>query len=273
MAFSNAEINRISGSRLAVQGRQYIETNGDIWIGTADNRLKKYYVKDVTVGVELSPVDPVISLQQYLKALETRLDAIISSINTFPSLTVTTNFTADTDISVYYIDCTAGDIIANINTVTAKDKIFIFIKIDSTANTIFIKDSTSTIPKFNNQVLPFDIKLYQWDGLLVTSNGTDLIGIFTREFDKALLPTKDEKDALDNANLPSASNPFLTFLDFEGDITVDSIVELKRQVVLNTQEIKYLNYLLGLLVFELLEQGLEIRSKELLDKLIYIKRK
>lgn len=272
MAFSNAEINRISGSRLAVQGRQYIETNGDIWMGTADNRLTKYYIKDKTIGVELQPTDPVVDLKTYLKALEDRLDIIVASINTFPSLTVTSNFTVDTAISVYYIDCTAGDITANINTLEAKDKIFIFIKIDSTSNTIFIKDSIWTTSQFNNQVLPFDIKLYQWDGLLVTSNGTKLIGIFTREFDKSLLPTRDEKDAMDNANSPDASNPFLTFLDFEGDITVDSIAALRRQVILNTNEIRNLNYLIGLLVFELLEQGLEIRSKELLNELIYIKR-
>lgn len=66
MAFSNAEINRISGSKLAVQGRQYVETNGDIWIGTSDNRLKLYYTKDVTIGVELQPTDPVVNLKQYI---------------------------------------------------------------------------------------------------------------------------------------------------------------------------------------------------------------
>jgi len=69
MAYSSAEINRISGSRLAVQGRKYTEQNGDIWIGTKDNRLTKYYVKDTTVGVELSATDPVTSLKSYLTDL------------------------------------------------------------------------------------------------------------------------------------------------------------------------------------------------------------
>jgi len=69
MAYSSAEINRISGSRLAVQGRKYTEQNGDIWIGTKENRLKRLYLKDTHVGVELEATEPVTSLKQYLKTL------------------------------------------------------------------------------------------------------------------------------------------------------------------------------------------------------------
>ena len=65
--YTSAEINRISGSRLAVYNRKYTETNGDIWIGTTDNRLKLLYTKDKNVGVELIGTDPVITLKKALQ--------------------------------------------------------------------------------------------------------------------------------------------------------------------------------------------------------------
>lgn len=71
--YSSAEINRISGSRLAVYNRKYTEDNGDIWIGTADNRLKRLYLKDVNVGVELYGSDPTQDLKTYLRNLETSI--------------------------------------------------------------------------------------------------------------------------------------------------------------------------------------------------------
>lgn len=70
MAYSSAEINRISGSRLAVQGRKYIEQNGDVWIGTKDNRLTRLYLKDKQIGIELNSTDPVVNLQTYLRNLK-----------------------------------------------------------------------------------------------------------------------------------------------------------------------------------------------------------
>lgn len=67
--YTSAEINRISGSRLAVYNRKYTESNGDIWIGTADNRLKRLYLKDVNVGVELYGSDPIVDLKTYLRSI------------------------------------------------------------------------------------------------------------------------------------------------------------------------------------------------------------
>lgn len=69
MSYSSAEINRISGSRLAVQGRKYIEQNGDVWIGTKENRLKRVYLKDTQIGVELYSDEPTVSLKTYLRTL------------------------------------------------------------------------------------------------------------------------------------------------------------------------------------------------------------
>lgn len=73
--YTSEEIKRISGSKLAVQGRRYIETNGDVWIGTSDNRLKKLYTKDKTIGVELEGTDPIVNLRDFLKNLQLPLIA------------------------------------------------------------------------------------------------------------------------------------------------------------------------------------------------------
>lgn len=70
MAYSSAEINRISGSRLAVKDRKYIEENGNIWIGTKDNRLSRQYIKDNNIGVELDPLNPITSLKKFLTNLQ-----------------------------------------------------------------------------------------------------------------------------------------------------------------------------------------------------------
>lgn len=70
MTYSSAEINRISGSRLAVQDRKYIEENGNIWIGTKDNRLAKQYIKDSAIGIELNSLEPTISLKEFLRNLQ-----------------------------------------------------------------------------------------------------------------------------------------------------------------------------------------------------------
>lgn len=69
MAYSSSEINRISGSRLAVQGRQYIEENGNVWLGTKDNRLTRQFLKDKQIGIELYATDPTVNLQTYLRNL------------------------------------------------------------------------------------------------------------------------------------------------------------------------------------------------------------
>ncbi len=51
------------------------------------------------------------------------------------------------------------------------------------------------------------------------------------------------------------------------------IADLARLISINTKEIAYLHRLLALLIFELIEQGIEIESKELLNELkLYLKK-
>jgi len=270
MAYSSAEINRISGSRLAVQNRKYIEENGIIWLGTKDNRLTRLYLKDVNVGVELNPTDPVTNLKTFLTDLQAQIDSITGTLENISTETVTNDFNVDPEINVYYVDCSSRDITATFDISTTYQNMLVFIRIDNSTN-IFEIDATTSI-LFNNNSLPFNPILEQWDGLIVTSDSTNLFGIYSRDFDVSLLPTRDQKDAMDAANAPDASNPFLTLADFDEDsITVESITALRRQVVLNTLELDYLHRLTALLVFELIEQGVKIESEELINEIeIYI---
>lgn len=270
MAFSNAEISRISGSRLAVFNRKYIEDNGNIWIGTVDNRLKRLYLKDTQVGVELHPTDSTTNLKDFLIALEDQIANLPGTLSTLDNIitsTVTMDFAIDPEINVYYVDCSSRNITATFNVSTTYKSMTVFIRIDSTSNTFKI-DSTLGTTLFNNNALPFNPILEQWDGLIVTSDGTNLFGIYSRDFDVSLLPTRDQKDAMDSANSPDIDNPFLTLLDLDEDsTTVESITALRRQVALNTIEIEYLHRLIGLLVLELTEQGVKIESEELINEL------
>ena len=64
--------------------------------------------------------------------------------------------------------------------------------------------------------------------------------------------------------------------DTEEDLTIEevetSITSLRDLIVANTREILYLHNLIGLLVFELLEQGIEIKDKKLLNEIkLYLK--
>lgn len=59
--------------------------------------------------------------------------------------------------------------------------------------------------------------------------------------------------------------------DSEEDLTVteieDSITALRDIVTVNTKDIFYLHTLLAKLIFELVEQGIEIENKELLNEI------
>lgn len=69
MAFTNAEINQISGSRTAVRGKQYIDNDGNIWVGTTDNRLKRTYLRDTNIGVKVDDSVQIQSLKDFIKNL------------------------------------------------------------------------------------------------------------------------------------------------------------------------------------------------------------
>lgn len=81
--YTSQEINRISGSRLAIYNRQYLQDNGDIWVGTADNRLKRLFIKDKTIGVELNATDPTLSLNDYLKDLKVSTELTQDFMNSY----------------------------------------------------------------------------------------------------------------------------------------------------------------------------------------------
>lgn len=59
--------------------------------------------------------------------------------------------------------------------------------------------------------------------------------------------------------------------DSEEDLTVaeieDSLTALRDAVLVNTKDILYLHTLLAKLIFELTEQGIKIKNKELLNEL------
>lgn len=69
MSYTSSEILRISGSRLGVNGKQYVQTNGDLWIGQSDGRLKRKYISDLTVSAQPDPTQPKVDLREYLASL------------------------------------------------------------------------------------------------------------------------------------------------------------------------------------------------------------
>lgn len=65
--------------------------------------------------------------------------------------------------------------------------------------------------------------------------------------------------------------------DEDEDVTVESleadISSLTKLIAKNTKEILYLHRLIALLVFELMEEGIELESEELINELkIYLKK-
>ena len=69
-------------------------------------------------------------------------------------------------------------------------------------------------------------------------------------------------------DFPKEIKLFLTFDDLDEDSTsLESMVDLRRQVLLNKIEIENLHYLIGLLLFELVEQGVKIESEDLINEL------
>lgn len=264
MPYTLEELNRISGSRTAVRLKQYVEANGNIWIGTDDNRLKRVFLRDKNVGVRISDEVTIQDLKTFLIGLNDRIEGLEESFNTIITKNVSTSFNVDPAVNVYYVDCTLGNIIATFDLSTTSDRMILFIRVDNTTKTFSIK-STVVTTLLNGDTTPFDTKLGEWDGLVVTNDTTNMYGTYSVI---TLLPTTDEKEALDAANSPTGLNPFLTFDDLDEDSTsIDSITALRRQVLINTREIDNLHYLIGLLLFELIEQGVKIESEELINEL------
>jgi hypothetical protein len=91
----------------------------------------------------------------------------------FSSATKTASFTVDPAIQLYYIDCTAGNILATFDFTTSANMVFYFKRIDATANTFSIDDTTG-LAAFDGNATPYNTGLVQWDSITVGNNGTDL---------------------------------------------------------------------------------------------------
>jgi len=76
MSLSISEITRISGQRLAVPGKLYVDINGNTYKGTLEKRLEKLTTSDKQVGVRLAIEDTTQTLNTYLNALDDKLGNI-----------------------------------------------------------------------------------------------------------------------------------------------------------------------------------------------------
>lgn len=80
MHYTSEELARISGSRLAVPGRIYIDTKGNRYKGTIDNRIISIDTADKNVSVKLEVDDKIQDLNTYLKNLTGNLKTYFDTI-------------------------------------------------------------------------------------------------------------------------------------------------------------------------------------------------
>lgn len=76
MAYSLADITRISGSRQAVRDRVYIDVKGNKYKGTIDGRLEQVFTIDKTIAVKLNVDDYPQRLNDYLLELESTTNSL-----------------------------------------------------------------------------------------------------------------------------------------------------------------------------------------------------
>ena len=91
MAFTEAQILRISADRKAVNNKIYTDNKNNKYKGNIDGRLVKVFLSDKEVGVRLNIEDTPESLNTYLKELNTELESIvldISSLQTFEDFVI-----------------------------------------------------------------------------------------------------------------------------------------------------------------------------------------
>ena len=88
----------------------------------------------------------------------------------------TASFTVDPAISVYEIDCSAGNITATFGfaSYTYSTQIWYFKRIDATANTFTI-DEASGLRTIDGNPVPYNTGAVQWDDIPVFYNGTNFI--------------------------------------------------------------------------------------------------
>jgi len=96
---------------------------------------------------------------------------------------------------------------------------------------------------------------------------------------KAIKNGTEYETRMTNLNDFFGENLSLTFEQIYGDPYLSATLgpvleEIDKILKAHTKELLYLNRLLALLLFELIEQGIEIESKELLEELkIYLAKK
>lgn len=89
---------------------------------------------------------------------------------------VTANFNIDPDVSVYFVDCTSGNILATYDLSTVIDKEITFKRIDASGNTFSIDDITG-LATLDGAATPYNTALAQWATIKLTTDGTDLFTI------------------------------------------------------------------------------------------------
>jgi hypothetical protein len=81
MIYSLSEINRISGSRLAVKNQYYTDVKGNKYKGTSNGRLEQVFTSDKTIGVKLNVDDRTEDLNTYLKTLSDEIHTFVTFDN------------------------------------------------------------------------------------------------------------------------------------------------------------------------------------------------
>lgn len=76
MAYSLADITRISGSKQAVKDRVYIDVKGNKYKGTSEGRLEQVFTIDKTIAVKLHVDDYPKRLNEYLLEQEGKTDTL-----------------------------------------------------------------------------------------------------------------------------------------------------------------------------------------------------
>ena len=88
MIYTIEELNRISGSRRAIEGRQYKDTKGNIYIGTSTGRLEQRSISDKYVNVKLETDSKNENLNSTLNTINSNIDSLNNSLTNKQDLLV-----------------------------------------------------------------------------------------------------------------------------------------------------------------------------------------
>lgn len=88
------------------------------------------------------------------------------------SLTKTASFNIDPEVGMYYIDCTAGNIVATYDFTTDANRVINFKRIDSSVNTFSI-DEVISAAVVDGAATPYNTYLSQFENITIDNDGTD----------------------------------------------------------------------------------------------------